>query len=150
MYKTNSFSESLLQSVINFMFENKVKVFPLDFLTNRNDYSSCDAARAFYAHWYRYFTVENGELHLHGVWDHLGEKFVGRTFDWIVTNKYYGYEPTTIHHNMMTEDLIALVQIAYDTIGSTHFTGRGVESWDSSEIDELEASYEARRNEIAA
>ena len=150
MYTTNSFSESLLQSVINFMTENKVKVFPLDFLANRNDYSSCDAARAFYAHGYRYFTVENGELHLHGVWDHLGENFVGSTFDWIVTNKYYGYEPTTIHHNMMTEDLIALVQIAYDTIGSTHFTERGVESWDSSEIDELEASYEARRNEIVA
>ena len=48
---------------------------------------------------------------------------------------------------MMTEDLLALVQMAYDTIGSTYFTGRGVESYDSSEIDELEASYEARRNE---
>jgi len=149
MYTTDSFSENLIKAVINFMNDNKVKVFPLDFLANRNDYSSCENARKFYAHGYRYFIVENGELHLHGVFDHLGKEFVGETFDWIITNKYYGYEPHTIHHNMLTEDLLALVQMAYDTIGSTHFTGRGVESYDSSEIDELEASYEARRNEAA-
>lgn len=125
MYTTNKFSEALIQSVINFMVENKVNEFPLDFLVNRNDYSSCENARRFYAHGYRYFTVENGELHLHGVWDDLGKEFVNKTFDWIITSKYYGYEPTTIHHNMMTQDLIALVNMAYDTIGSTHFIGRG-------------------------
>lgn len=125
MYTTNKFSESLIQSVINFMVENKVNVFPLDFLANRNDYSSCENARRFYAHGYRYFTVENGELHLHGVWDHLRKEFTNKTFDWIITSEYYGYEPITIHHIMMTQDLVALVNIAYDTIGSTHFMGRG-------------------------
>lgn len=148
MYTTESFCAGLIQSIINYMTENKVEVFPLEFLAKRNDYSSCEAARKFFNHGYRYFTVENGELILHGTWDHLGEKYKDKTFRWIITNKYYGYEPETIHHNMMTEDLLALVQIAYDTIGSTHFKGRGVESWDSSEIDELEAEYEARRNEV--
>ena len=148
MYTTQNFCTGLIQSVINYMVENKVDVFPLDFLANRNDYSSCENARRFYAHGYRYFTVENGELILHGVWDYLGCTHKGDTFKWIITEKYYGYEPVTIHHSMMTEDLIALVQIAYDTIGSTHFKGRGVESWDSDEIDELEAEYEARRNEV--
>ena len=148
MYTTNNFCKGLIQSVINYMNENKVDVFPLDFLANRNDYHSCDMARRFYNHGYRYFTVNNGELILHGVWDRLGKEFVGKTFEWIITEKHYGYEPVTIHHSMMTEDLLALVQIAYDTIGSTHFKGRGVESCDSSEIDELEAEYEARRNEI--
>ena len=148
MYTTESFCAGLIQSIINYMTENKVEVFPLEFLAKRNDYSSCEAARKFFNHGYRYFTVENGELILHGTWDHLGEKHKGKTFRWIITNKYYGYEPETIHHNMMTEDLLALVQIAYDTIGSTHFKGRGVESCDSDEIDELEAEYEARRNEI--
>lgn len=148
MYTTEGFSNGLIQSIINYMNENKVEVFPLDFLANRNDYESCKVARIFYSHGYRYFTVENGELILHGTWDHLGDKFKGKTFKWIITEKHYGYEPVTIHHNMMTADLLALVQIAYDTIGSTYFKGRGVESWDNSEIDELEAEYEARRNEI--
>ena len=148
MYTTENFCGSLIQSVINFMVENNVQEMPLEFLATRNDYHSCDMARKFYDYGFRSFTVENGELMAHGVWDRLGEKFVGEKFDWIITNKYYGYEPKTIHHNMLTEDLLALVQIAYDTIGSVHFNGRGVESWDSSEIDELEAEYETRRNEI--
>ena len=148
MYTTESFKAGLIQSVINFMVENKTKVFPLDFLANRNDYHSCEMARRFYDHGYRYFTVEGNDLILHGVWDHLGEKFKGKTFKWIITTKYYGYEPVTLHHNMMTEDLLALVQMAYDTIGSTHFKGRGTKSWDNAEIEEIEAEYEARRNEI--
>ena len=148
MYTTESFKAGLIQSVINFMVENKTKIFPLDFLANRNDYRSCEMARRFYDHGYRYFTVEGNDLILHGVWDHLGEKFKGKTFKWIITTKYYGYEPVTLHHNMMTEDLLALVQMAYDTIGSTHFKGRGTKSWDNAEIEELEAEYEARRNEI--
>ena len=147
-YTTTNFCKGLIQSIINYMNENKVEVFPLDFLANRNDYSSCEFARNFYNHGYRYFTVENGDLILHGVWDHLGEEFKGQTFKWIITEKHYGYEPVTIHHSFHTSDMIALVQIAYDTIGSTHFNGRGVDSYDSSEIDELEAEYEARRNEV--
>ena len=146
MYTTENFSENLIKSVIAYMSENKVKVFPLEFLVTRNDYHSCEFARKFWAHGYRYFTINgSNELVLHGVWDHLGEKFVGKTFDWIITSKHYGYEPTTIHHCMATEDLLALVQIAYDTIGSTHFTGRGVESFN---IDELKSVYETWRNEI--
>ena len=124
MWTTTNFCGSLIQSIINLMNENEVKEFSLDFLINRNDYNSCENARKFYAHGYRYFTVENGELHLHGVWDHLGEKFVGQTFDWVITEKFYGYEPKTIHHNMHTQDLVALVNMAFDTIGSTHFNGR--------------------------
>jgi len=144
MYTTENFKAGLIQSVINFMVENKVDVFPLDFLANRNDYISCENARHFYSNGYRYFTVEGEDLILHGVWNDLN----GKTFDWIITPKYYGYEPVTIHHNMMTEDLLALVQMAYDTIGSPHFKGRGTKSWNSDEIDELEKEYEARRNEI--
>ena len=41
MYTTESFCAGLIQSIINYMTENKVDVFPLDFLANRNDYSSC-------------------------------------------------------------------------------------------------------------
>lgn len=148
MYTTENFQAGLIQSVINFMVENKVKVFPLDFLANRNDYISCENARRFYSNGYRYFTVEGEDLVLHGVWDHLGNEFKGKTFDWIITAKCYGYEPVTIHHNMMIEDLLALVQMAYDTIGSPYFKGRGTKSWNSDEIDELEKEYEARRNEI--
>ena len=147
-YTTEKFSESLINAVINYMKENKVEVFPLSFLVNRNDYASCENARKFWKHGYRYFTIENDELILNGVWDHLGKKFEGQTFKWIITSKHYGYEPETIHHNMMTEDLLALVQMAYDTIGSTHFTGRGVETFSNKDIDDLEAEYEARRNEI--
>ena len=42
MYTTTKFCEGLIQSIINYMNENKVEVFPLDFLVNRNDYSSCE------------------------------------------------------------------------------------------------------------
>lgn len=148
MYTTEKFSIALIQSIINYMVENKVKVFPLDFLATRNDYPSCENARRFYEHGYRYFTVENGELVLHGVWDHLGPEFYGNEFHWIITEKHYGYEPTTIHHNMLTADLVALVQIAYDTIGSSYFNGRGVDGYSKEDIDEIEAEYEARRNEV--
>lgn len=154
MYTTSNFAQGLINSVINFMKENNVEVFPLDFLANRNDYHSCEFARIFYNHGYRYFTVnENNELVLHGVWDYLGEKYVGQTFEWIIVPTQPGYEPETIHHCILAEDLIALIQIAYDTIGSVYFPipGRDVEECikELEEIEELEESYEARRNEVA-
>lgn len=153
MWTTTNFSESLISSVINLMKENNCEVLPLEFLVNRNNYKGCEFAREFWKHGYRTFTVnENNELVLHGVWDYLGCTHKGDTFDWIITEKYYGYEPKTIHHNMHTADLLALVQIAYDTIGSIYFPlpGRDVEDCieELNEINELEASYEARRNEI--
>ena len=89
MYTTKNFSKGLINSVINFMKENNVEIFPLDFLVNRNDYHSCEFARAFYKHGYRYFTInKNDELVLHGVWDHLGEKYVGQTFEWIIVGEF--------------------------------------------------------------
>ena len=44
--------------------------------------------------------------------------------------------------------VVNLIQIAYDTIGSTHFKGRNVETFDIDDINELENEYEARRNEV--
>jgi len=123
MFTTNNFSTGLRQSVVNFMKENNVEVLPLDFLVNRNDYSTCETARIFWNHGYRYFTInENDELVLYGVWDHLGKRFVGQTFEWILVSAQPGYEPETIHHCMSTQDEIWLVRIAYDTIGSPYFT----------------------------
>ena len=149
-YTTNKFSQSLIDAVVNYMNENLTKVLPLSFLVNRSDYNACRFAKIFWDHGYRYFTVnENNELVLHGVWDHLGERFIGKTFEWIIVNTQPGYEPETIHHRMLTEDLLALVQIAYDTIGSPYFEGRGSNSWcDTEDINAIEAEYEARRNEI--
>ena len=148
-YTTKNFNEALIQSIINYMTENKVEVFPLDFLANDiKDRQTNNNARLFFNHGWRYFTVEDGNLILHGTWDHLGKDFLGETFHWIIVPTQPGYEPETIHHCILTEDLLALVQIVYDTIGSVHFTGRGVDSYSSEDIDELEASYEARRNEI--
>lgn len=141
MYTTESFCAGLIQSIINYMTENKVKVFPLEFLANRNDYSSCEAARKFYNHGIKYFTVVNGELHVH-----LHYNSTGNDYENIVSEKPWPW-PDTEHYSFHSADLVALIQIAYDTIGSTYFKGRGVESWDSDEIDELEAEYEARRNE---
>ena len=150
-YTTAKFSESLINAVINYMNENRTDVLPLTFLVNRNDYHSCDFAKIFWKNGYRYFTVnENNELVLHGVWDHLGERYKGETFEWIIVPTQPGYEPKTIHHCMLTEDLLALVQIAYDTIGSPYFKGRGTKSWcDAEDIEELENEYESRRNEVA-
>ena len=126
-----------------------MQIFPLNFLATQNDNrQTVKNAKLFVKHGWKYFTVEDGNLVLHGTWDHLGKNFLGQTFHWIIVSTQPGYEPETIHHCILTEDLLALVQIAYDTIGSTHFKGRGVDSWDSSEIDELEAEYEARRNEV--
>lgn len=142
MYTTESFCAGLIQSIINYMVENKVDVFPLEFLANRNDYSSCETARKFYNHGIKYFTVVNGELHVHLHYDSTGNDYEN-----IVSEKYWPW-PDTEHYSFHSADLVALIQIAYDTIGSTHFKGRGVESYDPSDIEELEAEYEARRNEV--
>ena len=75
MYATESFCAGLIQSIINYMTENKVKVFPLEFLANRNDYSSCEAARKFYNHGIKYFTVVNGELHVHLHYNSTGNDY---------------------------------------------------------------------------
>ena len=154
MWTTANFSGSLISSIVNLMKENSVEVLPLDFLANRSDYRGCAPAKIFYKHGYRYFTVnENDELVLHGVWDYLGEEYVGQTFEWIIVPTQPGYEPKTIHHCMLTEDLLALVQIAYATIGSVYFPipGRDVEECiaERREIEEMEKEYEARRNEVA-
>lgn len=148
-YSTTNFNEALIQSIINYMTENKVEIFPLDFLaTKQDDRQTVKNAKLFVRHGWKYFTVEDGNLVLHGTWDHLGKDFLGQTFQWIIVPTTPKYEPETIHHCILTADLLALVEIAYDTIGSVHFTGKGVDSYDSEDIDELEASYEARRNEI--
>ena len=76
-----------------------------------------------------------------------GTKLVAESNENIVSEKHWPW-PDTEHYSFHSADLVALIQIAYDTIGSSHFKGRGVESWDSDEIDELEAEYEARRNEV--
>ena len=153
MWSTTKFSESLISSIINLMNENNCSEIPFEFLANRSDYQGCAPAKTFYKHGYRSLTVENGNLILNGTWDYLGDEYKGQTFNWIITEKYYGYEPKTIHHNMMTEDLLALVQIAYDTIGSVYFPipGRNVEECiaDRRELTEIEKEYEARRNEVA-
>ena len=39
-YTTENFSKGMIQAIIGYMTENKVDVFPLDFLANRNDYRS--------------------------------------------------------------------------------------------------------------
>jgi hypothetical protein len=142
MYTAEKFCEGLIQSIINYMTENKVEVFPLEFLANRNDYSSCEAARKFYNHGIKYFTVVNGELHVctHSEYTH-------KDYDYIVSATNWPW-PDNAHYSFHSQDLVILIQIAYDTIGSSYFTGRGVGSWDDDEIDELEAEYEARRNEI--
>lgn len=142
MYTTENFCKGLIQSIINYMVENKVDVFPLEFLAKRNDYSSCDAARKFYNHGIKYFIVVDGELH---VCTH--NKYTHKDYDYIVSAMPWPW-PDTEHYSFHSADLVALIQIAYDTIGSSHFKGRGVGSWAFDEIDELEAEYEARRNEI--
>ena len=142
MYTTEKFCEGMIQSIINYMTENKVEVFPLEFLAKRNDYSSCEAARKFFEHGIKYFTVVNGELHVH-----LHYESTGNDYENIVSAMPWPW-PDTEHYSFHSADLVTLIQIAYDTIGSSHFKGRGVESWDSDEIDELEAEYEARRNEV--
>lgn len=141
MYTTEKFCEGLIQSIINYMVENNVEVFPLEFLAKRNDYSSCEAARKFFNHGIKYFTVVNGELHVctHNEYTH-------KDYDYIVSANRWPW-PDTAHYTFHSADLVILIQIAYDTIGSSHFNGRNVDSYDPSEIDELEAEYEARRNE---
>lgn len=142
MYTTTKFCEGLIQSIINYMNENNVNILPLEFLAKRNDYSSCEAARNFYNHGIKYFTVVNGELHVH-----LHYNSTGNDYENIVSEKPWPW-PDTAHYSFHTQDLVILIQIAYDTIGSSHFKGRGVESYDPSDIEELEKEYENRRNEI--
>ena len=141
-YTTTGFCKCLIESIINYMTENKVEVFPLEFLANRNDYSSCEAARKFFNHGIKYFTVVNGELHVH-----THNEYNNKDYEYIVSEKNWPW-PDTEHYSFHSQDLVVLVQIAYDTIGSSHFKGRGVDSWDDDEIEELEAEYEARRNEV--
>ena len=142
MYTTEKFCEGLIQSIINYMTENKVDVFPLEFLAKRNNYSSCEAARKFYNHGIKYFTVVNGELHVH-----LHYNSTGNDYENIVSEKLWPW-PDNDHYTFHSTDLVALIQIAYDTIGSIYFKGRGVESYDPSDIEELEKEYEALRNEV--
>ena len=142
MYTTENFCKGLIQSIINYMVENKVSVFPLEFLANRNDYSSCETARTFYNHGIKYFTVVNGELHVH-----IHYESTNKDYEYIVSEKRWPW-PDTKHYCFHSQDLVILIQIAYDTIGSSHFKGRGVESYDPSDIEELEKEYEARRNEV--
>ena len=141
MYTTEKFCEGMIQSIINYMTENKVEVFPLEFLAKRNDYSSCEAARKFYNHGIKYFTVVNGELHVctHNEYTH-------KDYDYIVSAMPWPW-PDTAHYSFHSMDLVTLIQIAYDTIGSSYFKGRGVGSWAFDEIEDLEVEYEARRNE---
>ena len=147
MWTTTNFDAALITSIINLMNENNCSEIPFSFLANRDNYAGCKAAKIFYDHGYRSLTIKNGELILNGTWEDLGVDF-----HWIVTEKYYGYEPRTIHHRPATADVLAMVQIAYDTIGSIYFPlpGRDVEEAfaERKEIEELEKSYEARRNEI--
>ena len=142
-YTTENFSKGMIQAIIGYMTENRVDVFPLDFLANRNDYRSCEAARRFYNHGVRYFTIVNGELHVHLHYDSTGNDY-----DNIVSEKHWPW-PDNEHYCFHTADLVNLIQIAYDTIGSTHFKGKNVETFSMDEINELEAEYEAHRNEVA-
>jgi len=142
MYTTTNFCEGLIQSIINYMNENKVNILPLEFLAKRNDYSSCKSARILFNSGIKYFTVVNGELH---VTTH--SKYTNKDYEYIVSAVRHPW-PDTSHYSFHTQDLVILIQIAYDTIGSSHFKGCGVESYDPSDIDELEKEYENRRNEI--
>ena len=141
-YTTENFSKGMIQAIIGYMTENMVEVFPLDFLANRNDYRSCETARAMYNAGIRYFTVVDGELHVHIHYDSTGNDH-----EYIVSEKRWPW-PDTIHYSFHTTDLVNLIQIAYDTIGSTHFKGKNVETFDIDDINELENEYEARRNEV--
>lgn len=153
MYSTSSFSSSLIASIIGYMTENRCDKFPMSFLANEHYVSgTSEIARQFIknGNW-DYFFIKNGKLCLHikyngylGLADHDCE-----ITDGIVTfntkSEVFGNRHIM---NIMTSDLVNLVRVAYDTIGNIHFTGRGVKTFDCSEIDELEAEYEARRNEV--
>ena len=142
-YTTENFSKGMIQAIIGYMTENRVEKFPLDFLVNRNDYRSCEAARTMYNAGIRYFTVVDGELHVHIHYDSTGNDY-----EYVVSEKHWPW-PDTIHYSFHTSDLVNLIQIAYDTIGSIHFKEKNVETFDIDDINELENEYEARRNEVA-
>lgn len=144
MYTTANFCKGLIEAVKAYMVENGTKYLPLEFLASRSDYGSCDAAKAFYEHGFRFFFVKDDNLWLHV---HYTNQGLDSHVEYIVDSERHPY-PDHIHYCMLTADLIALVQIAYDTLGNRDFKGRVSESWFADDIDELEASYEARRNEV--
>lgn len=141
-YTTTEFCRGMISAIIGYMTENEVEVFPMDFLAKRDNYGTCEAARTFYKHGWRYFKVIDGKLHLYVKYEWRDD-----LVDYIVDCVHHPY-PDNKHYCILTEDLIMLVRIAYDTIGSIYFKGRGVESYDTTEIDELEKEYEERRNEV--
>lgn len=125
MYTTAQFSQGLIEAVKNFMVENSTKVLPLDFLANRSDYPSCKVAKVFYEHGFRYFFVEDGKLKVHKHYTGYG---MDSHSEYIVDDHHHPY-PDDEHICIQTADLVALVGIAYDTLGSIHFKGRGSKSW---------------------
>ena len=154
MYSTSSFASSLIASIIGYMTENRCNKFPMSFLAVEHEMpGTSEIARQFVknGHW-DYFFIKNGKLCLHMKYNgYLGLSDCDYEItDGIVTfdtkSEVFGNRHIM---NIMTSDLVNLVRVAYDTIGNIHFTGLGVETFDCSEIDELEAEYEARRNEVA-
>jgi hypothetical protein len=119
MYDTTNFGKSLIQSVINFMTENRVDIFPMDFLADRDDYPSCKAAKDFYnkGRW-QYFKVIDGELHIF-----VKSLFSGEINEYVVDCTADAHTKDD-HYFVHIADLVNLVAVAYDTIGSIHFNGR--------------------------
>lgn len=154
MYSTSSFSSSLIASIIGYMTENRCDKLPMSFLANEYEMSgTSDIARQFVknGHW-DYFFIKDGKLCLHKKYNgYLGLSDI----DYEITAGIVCFDTMSEvfgNRNIMnihSSDLVNLVRVAYDTIGNIHFTGLGVETFDCSEIDELEAEYEARRNEVA-
>ena len=152
MYSTSSFSSSLIASIIGYMTENRCNKFPMSFLANEHYVSgTSEIARQFIknGHW-DYFFIKNGKLCLHlkyNGWFGLPD------CDYEITDNRFATKSEVFGNyrimEILTADLVNLVRVAYDTIGNIHFTGRGVETFDCSEIDELEVQYEARRKEVA-
>lgn len=153
MYTTSNFSACLIQSIITFISENKVDTVPLSFLAS-NKYGFPETAKLAQlyiekGHW-DYFYVKNGKLCLHKKYngymgfDDCDYEISDKTVCFDTMSEVFGNRHIM---NIMTADLVNLVHIVYDTIGNVHFT-KGVETFDITEIDELEKEYEARRNEV--
>ena len=139
-YNTDGFGEHLIEAIKEHIVNNRVKKLPFKFLLNYPQYRGHASAKVFYDNGWRYLSVKNDKLML--TWH---SEYLKKDFTDIVSETYHRESGYYFIH---TADLVRLVEVVYDTIGSSYFKGSDTIRLSSKEIDDLEQEYEERRNEV--